>query len=807
MITPESLYQTSLSEKNGNKKRQMLEKAISLGTNSITIHNAYFNNIGIKDKRKYFENFKIKTSEDCILFSNILQSVSSADHRLLTATIPSEKLLSVCHKLELETNIDLQIRSQLIFLYSIYININSNLTVDFLDEAKINDDDKAYLKVIYYCVKSQFLEAAEIVCDPSKNIPTSPNILIDIVSRIVYLDRDKTKQILKILYSIRNQMSAVDEEEFCKYVQIVEQDLPESEILVSHQGGSLELSNHIIKGITESDYQDGMKIITGIFEIAIKLKSLAYLKTFLNCIRAFSMKHFHVTMQTFCTMLGALYKIFPEDMDLKMMLVESYNDEKDILNIIENTEDYQEAESLRCIHLLYNEKVFEAIQHFSLLSVEEPLPDILRYIIAFDTDWHPSILESLDGVIYDIVKSHAEEYYYEPINLYISKLFSEHSIERALEVAGKLPEGMISPYLIANIHYRSKDYDEVYNYISTHTNYIERFHPMGSWLIESAKETNNLENLIELIDESESVMNKRILMSAQEECDKVSERAYRHDGEIKNIDRLDVLFCINDKYMDGFKIALTSLLVNNQNISDNFHFHVGYDDSVDEDSLRNFLNNFGIKYNMKNIANDYKTEGLKHDYGFTTDHYLDKSAYYRIFMIDYIINNMPEVNRILYLDSDVVVLSNILELTSMKMENPITVLLEDQNSVAVNKSKNFNGIESYFNSGVLLVDCKHKQTKGCIKVAIRQSYENSKNLIMHDQCALNVAFNRKFNHLPVRFNYLVHQNQLSLRKPAIAILHLSGRKKPWQSDYHDDEFISNIWFSYKRMMEIWQKKK
>ena len=48
------------------------------------------------------------------------------------------------------------------------------------------------------------------------------------------------------------------------------------------------------------------------------------------------MKHFHVTMQTFCTMLGALYKIFPEDMDLKMMLVESYNDEKDILNIIEN---------------------------------------------------------------------------------------------------------------------------------------------------------------------------------------------------------------------------------------------------------------------------------------------------------------------------------------------------------------------------------------------------------------------------------------------------------------------------------------
>lgn len=807
MITPEALYQTSLSEKNGNKKRQMLEKAVSLGTNSTTIHNAYFNSIGINDKRKYFENFKIKTFEDCILFSSILQSVSSADHKLLTATIPSEKLLSVCHKLELETNVDLQIRSQLIFLYSVYININPNLTVDFLNEAKINNDDKAYLKVIYYCVKSQFLEAAEIVCDPSKNIPISPNILIDIVSRIVYLDRDKAKQILKILYSIRNQMSAVDEEEFCKYVQIVEQDLPESEILISHQGGSLELSMHIIKGIQESDYKDGMKIITGVFEIAVKLKSLAYLKTFLNCIRAFSMKHLHVTMQTFCTMLSALYNIFPEDMDLKMMLVESYDDEKDILTIIENTEDYQEAESLRCIHLLYNQKVFEAIEHFSSLSVNEPLPDVLRYIIAFDADWDPDILTKLDGVIYDIVKSHAEEYYYEPINLYISKLFSEHSIERALEVAGKLPEGMISPYLIANAHYRSKNYDEVYNYLSTHINCIEAFYPMGSWLIESAKETDNLENLIELIDESESIIDKKILMSAKEECKKVSERTYRHDGKIKNIDRLDILFCINDKYMDGFKIALTSLLVNNQNISDNFHFHVGYDDSVDEDSLRNFLNNFGIKYNMKNIANDYTTEGLKHDYGFTTDHYLDKSAYYRIFMIDYIINNMPEVSRILYLDSDVIVLSSILELINMEMQHPLTVLLEDQNSVAVNKSKSINGIHEYFNSGVLLVNCHHKHTKGKIKVAVRQSYENVDNLIMHDQCALNVAFNKNFNRLPVRFNYLIHQNQLSLRKPAIAILHLSGRMKPWQPNYHDDEFISNLWFSYKRMMEIWQKKK
>lgn len=810
MTTPESLYQTSLSEQNIKVRRKLLKEALSLGTHSVTIHNAYFNNLGVKDKRKYFQNLKTKTVEDCILISQLIQSISSSDHQLLHTVINDKKILEACNVLEpvCQSNVkNLYIRPHIIFLYSIFINIKPNLSVKFFDKIDINNDDREYLKVIYYCVKGQFLEASDIVCDPSKNAPISPNILLDIVSQIINIDRDRAKKVLEILYSIKDKLSATEEEQFCNYVRIVEENVFESEILDLDQGGSAPFANWIVKGVRESDYHNGMKITTGIFEIATKTKSTIYLKTFLQCARAFTLKHRQVTMQTFCTMLNSLYNVFPDDMDLKMMLVESYEEEEDIMPIIESTEDFEEAESLRCIHLLYNNKIMQAIDLFEELSNEEPLPEVLKYIVAFDCRWEPTLLERIDGLVTQIINAHAEEEYYEPINLYISKLFNEYSADHALHVASMIPEEMVSPYLIANVHYRSKDYSEAYNYIVNKRTAISPFHPMGSWLIKSAKETDNLENLIEALDEAESIMDKKILMSAQEEANKQSERTYRYEDKIDNVNRLDILFCINAKYMDGFKIALTSLLVNNQNIVDSLHFHVGYDNSVDEDSLINFLNNFGIKYNIKNIESDYKTEGLKDNYGFTTDHYLDKSAYYRIFMIDHIVNHMPEVNKILYLDSDVIVLSSILELTNMKMENPISVLPEDQNSVAVIKSKGINGIEEYFNSGVLLVDCKHEDTKGKIKVAIRQSYENSKNLIMHDQCALNVAFNKKFNKLPVRFNYLIHQNQLSLRKPDIAILHLSGRTKPWQSDYHDDEFISNLWFSYKRMMQIWQKKK
>ena len=97
-------------------------------------------------------------------------------------------------------------------------------------------------------------------------------------------------------------------------------------------------------------------------------------------------------------------------------------------------------------------------------------------------------------------------------------------------------------------------------------------------------------------------------------------------------------------------------------------------------------------------------------------------------MIDYILENLPEVSRILYLDSDVLVLSSIIELTKIKMNNPLMAYLENQGSKAVAQSKKQNLVDEYFNSGVLLVDCYNKLTKKCIKDSIKQSYENVDNL-------------------------------------------------------------------------------
>ena len=60
-------------------------------------------------------------------------------------------------------------------------------------------------------------------------------------------------------------------------------------------------------------------------------------------------------------------------------------------------------QQLQCLSFLYNDDLFTAIDYFYELSVVKPLPEILKYIIAYDTIWGDEEKEVLDAVMQDIV--------------------------------------------------------------------------------------------------------------------------------------------------------------------------------------------------------------------------------------------------------------------------------------------------------------------------------------------------------------------------------------------------------------------
>ena len=139
------------------------------------------------------------------------------------------------------------------------------------------------------------------------------------------------------------------------------------------------------------------------------------------------------------------------------------------------------------------------------------------------------------------------------------------------------------------------------------------------------------------------------------------------------------------------------------------------------------------------------------------------------------------------------------------MKESLYAYLEDQDATSVVESKMLNGISKYFNSGVLLINAKSDSVRSQIKDAIANT-NKQENLIMHDQCALNIAFNNNFGMLKDKYNFLVHHQNLNFEDADITVLHLSGRIKPWQEDYHQNEFIGQLWYSYYNMVKLWQKK-
>ena len=112
----------------------------------------------------------------------------------------------------------------------------------------------------------------------------------------------------------------------------------------------------------------------------------------------------------------------------------------------------------------------------------------------------------------------------------------------------------------------------------------------------------------------------------------------------------------------------------------------------------------------------------------------------------------------------------------MDLKESLYAYLEDQDATSVVESKMLNGISKYFNSGVLLINAKSDSVRSQIKDAIANT-NKQENLIMHDQCALNIAFNNNFGMLKDKYNFLVHHQNLNFEDAAdIVLLHIGQDK-------------------------------
>ena len=271
-------------------------------------------------------------------------------------------------------------------------------------------------------------------------------------------------------------------------------------------------------------------------------------------------------------------------------------------------------------------------------------------------------------------------------------------------------------------------------------------------------------------------------------------------------EKLNILVTINKKYKKQLIILLNSIKQSNKN--ENFNIYILHKDLKDEDinEIKEGLNkNFNI--------NDIKIKENDMDFLPVNCESYPVEIYIRIFASKYLPDN---IDRILYLDSDTVVINKLNELYNMNFEDNYFIAATHIGK-AVHKFNEMRlGIkqdEPYINTGVLLINLKELRKINIEKDVIDFIENNEKKLMLPDQDIISSIYGDKIK-LVDELKYNLGERTLriyNINNPRnkidlewiyknTVIIHYFGRNKPY-----DNKYIGRLGYFYynvkKQMMQ------
>ena len=256
--------------------------------------------------------------------------------------------------------------------------------------------------------------------------------------------------------------------------------------------------------------------------------------------------------------------------------------------------------------------------------------------------------------------------------------------------------------------------------------------------------------------------------------------------------QIPIFFATDDNYIPFLSVALQSL-TDNVSPDNEYIIKILYVDIKDENKKKI------LKYNANNVNIEfvdlsYYIEEVK-DQLFTRDYYTN-TTYFRLF----ISNLYPQYNKVLYLDSDIVVLKDVAELYNIDIEGKlIAAAPEDviQNNKVyqeyVEKVVGMASYKQYFNAGVVLMNLdefrkfdfqeKFLYLLKTVKFAVIQDEDYLNRLCKGRVRLLDTVWNRE----PVPVN--AEKND----RDEIKIIHFAYLYKPW---HFDDVLYQEYFWEY-----------
>ena len=239
---------------------------------------------------------------------------------------------------------------------------------------------------------------------------------------------------------------------------------------------------------------------------------------------------------------------------------------------------------------------------------------------------------------------------------------------------------------------------------------------------------------------------------------------------------IHIALAFDKNYITPFYVLLTSIFINNRDC--NFCFYV-IASGLKEMELKN-ITEFIRKHNS--AIKFYEVDQTRiSNLVMPKNSHFSPSTYYRLFFPSLV---PEEIAKLLYIDTDVVVINGLSELYNTEVLLPIAATLDPKEGMRLELG--ITEKDRYFNAGVLLINLKEWKKANVLEKTINYLNDNPEKIKWVDQDALNAVLIGNWEKLPNKYNVTFYDVPENIQKKQIngflkdkIIIHYSTQNKPW----------------------------
>lgn len=264
---------------------------------------------------------------------------------------------------------------------------------------------------------------------------------------------------------------------------------------------------------------------------------------------------------------------------------------------------------------------------------------------------------------------------------------------------------------------------------------------------------------------------------------------------------LEIVACTDKRNVMPTGVMICSVCVNNPDLSIRFHI-ITDTDVAGED--REDLSAVVAPYTRASVRFYRVAEQILGIFFPQLDNRITRAAYFRLYIADLL---PPSIDKVLYLDGDVIVRHSLKKLWNMDLSGHALAAVPDMREGTTDRFDGLGYSKSlgYFNSGVLLINLaywRHHEVTKQFAEFIQNRYETIR---FHDQDVLNYIFREQKMTLPIRYNlqdgflwktpeydWSRYGEEVMEARVDPVIVHFTREIKPWKYSYDPNPFRSTF---------------